>query len=125
MWIRIVEQGYEVVSTPQLLAIYREVEGSVSSRRVGMARTNQTTFRRALARGNLTARQRRTARRTLRLHEAIEDIEAIAGRRSQGDRIRARDLAVAARSAATFALFALRHPSRWSRWRRVMPERKP
>ncbi len=51
LWLRIVERGYEVAVNPRPLVIYREAEGSVSASRVGMARTSQATYRRALDRG--------------------------------------------------------------------------
>jgi glycosyltransferase involved in cell wall biosynthesis len=120
LWIRILEQGYEVARIPRTLATYRELDGSVSSSAAAMARTNQATYRRALARGRLTPRQQRLARRSLRLQLAIEELEAVAARRASVERLRPRDLATAARAAGTFALFALRHPSRWGRWARML-----
>ena len=120
LWIRIVEAGYEVASNPQVLAVYREAEGSVSSSALGMARTNIATYRRALERGRLTPAQRRLARRSLRLHEAIGKVEAVMAKRTAGGRLGAGDLATAARAGATFGWFALRHPSRWRRWARTL-----
>ena len=120
LWIRILERGYEVARIPRALAIYRELDGSVSSSALGMARTNQATYRRALARGRLTPRQRRLAQRSLQLQLAIEALEDIAARRAAGKRMRARDLATAARAVGVFSAFVLRHPSRWPRWARVV-----
>lgn len=120
LWIRILERGYEVARIPRALAIYRELDGSVSSSALGMARTNQATYRRALARGRLTPRQRRLAQRSLQLQLTIEAIEDIAARRAAGKRMRARDLATAARAVGVFCAFVLRHPSRWARWARVV-----
>ena len=47
LWLRIVEQGREVIGTPEPLVVYRVAAGSVSSSRLGMARTTQATYRRA------------------------------------------------------------------------------
>lgn len=109
LWLRIVEQGYEVAVNPQPLAIYREAEGSVSASLVGMARTSQTTYRRALERGNLTPRQARAARRNLRMQEAIETLE----RRAQGE---GPGLGELARAALAMAAYVLAHPRRWGAW---------
>jgi glycosyltransferase involved in cell wall biosynthesis len=120
LWLRIVERRYEVVSTRRALAIYRVREDSTSARAAGMARSSQATYRRALARGYLTAAQRRLARRQLRLHEAVEAVESLAERRGKGLGLSPPHLVAAARAAATFAWFALRHPLRWPGWARAL-----
>ena len=113
LWIRIVEQGYEVAVNPRPLVIYREAEGSVSASLVGMARTSQTTYRRALERGNLTPRQRRAARRNLRMQGAIETFE----RRAQGERP---GLAELAGGGVAMLAYVLAHPRRWGAWARSL-----
>jgi glycosyltransferase involved in cell wall biosynthesis len=76
LWLRIVERGYRVVANPgPPLAIYRVAEGSISSSRAGMARTDQATYRRALERGRLGRRERSIAMRRLRLATAAERVE--------------------------------------------------
>jgi glycosyltransferase involved in cell wall biosynthesis len=72
LWLRIVEDGGRVVYVDEPLVVYRVAEGSVSSSRARMARTDQATFRRALARGRLDARQRRIARSRYDLAVAAE-----------------------------------------------------
>jgi len=111
LWIRIVEQGYEVAANPRPLVVYREAQGSVSASAVGMARTSQSTYRRALERGNLTPRQRRVARRNLRMQAAVETLE----RRAQGERPGPADLA---RAGAAMLVYVLAHPRRWGAWAR-------
>lgn len=109
LWLRIVEQGYEVAVNPEPLVIYREGEGSVSASAVGMARTSQATYRRALDRGNLTPGQARIARRNLRMQAAIETLE----RRSQGERPGAAELA---RAGIGMLAYVVARPGRWGPW---------
>ncbi|HMS62799.1 MAG TPA: glycosyltransferase family A protein [Solirubrobacteraceae bacterium] len=114
LWIRIAERGYEVVVDPRRLARYRESEGSVSSSLIGMARTSQVTYRRALERGNLDGSQRRLARRMLRFYTAIEVVETVMAR----GRPRLAELPGLARAAVTLAGYGLRHVRRLPVWLR-------
>jgi glycosyltransferase involved in cell wall biosynthesis len=82
LWLRLVERHYRVVVNAEPLAVYRVAGGSVSSSRLGMARTDAATYRRALERGNLSSRQARTARRKLRLARAAESVETRGAARS-------------------------------------------
>jgi teichuronic acid biosynthesis glycosyltransferase TuaG len=66
LWIRIVEAGYTVVATREVLAVRRIRPQSWSSNVRVMAHYSQQTYRRALERGNLSRRERRVARRELR-----------------------------------------------------------
>ncbi len=77
LWLRIVEHGYEVIGTSEPLVIYRLGAESISSSAVGMARTDQATYRRALARGRLDPEQRRIARAGLRTARAVEAFERL------------------------------------------------
>jgi glycosyltransferase involved in cell wall biosynthesis len=79
LWLRIIETGRSVVYVDEPLVVYRVQPGSVSSSRERMARTDQATFRRALARGRLGPRERRVA--TARLHLAIAAEAAARGPR--------------------------------------------
>lgn len=113
MWIRIMELGYRVLVLRETLAVYRRREGSVSSDLASMGRTNQTTYRLALARGRLTPRQRRIAQRYLRYNRAMEEVAAFASspreeRRRAGCRL-ARSLPLLVRVVST-------HPGRWGQW---------
>jgi teichuronic acid biosynthesis glycosyltransferase TuaG len=74
LWLKIVERGYRVVANRSALAVYRLARESVSSDHASMARSSQLFYRRALERGNLTAHERRIARRELRLQRAIERV---------------------------------------------------
>jgi glycosyltransferase involved in cell wall biosynthesis len=117
--LRILEAGYEVLSTTRPLYVYRQGPETVSANLYGMARTNQATYRRALERGRLDRRQRRIARRQLRLQRAVEEVALIADERR---RSRARSLARLVRDVPLFATVAAQHPSRWRSWRRTMSE---
>jgi len=108
LWLRIVERGYQVVATDEVLAVYRLRSGSVSSNAGRMARSFQLTYRRALDRGKLTARQRRVARRQLRLQRAVEQLNLIAVERAASRR-----LAVLGRAAPLFLRVAIENPDRW------------
>jgi teichuronic acid biosynthesis glycosyltransferase TuaG len=109
LWLRIVELGYRVVSSREPLAIYRLGAESVSTDLGRMARALQLTYRRALERGNLTPRQRRIARRQLRLQRALEELDLIKAERRGGGRPYAR----LARDLPGFVLVAAEHPNRW------------
>lgn len=107
LWLRILERGRRLVYNPRPLAVYRLREGSVSADLAGMARTNQTTYRNALARGALTPAQRRIAARELRLHEAVELLALARAGRSPRELLRA--LPALARVVAD-------NPQRWRGW---------
>jgi glycosyltransferase involved in cell wall biosynthesis len=111
LWLRILETGRRVVYEPRALAVYRLRAGSVSANAAGMARTNQVTYRRALARGNLDPAQRRLAARELRLHELVERLADRSPRR----------LAAAVPLAARVAL---ENPARWRRWAQSLRTRQ-
>lgn len=83
LWLRIVEGGYRVVIEWTPLAAYRRTTTSISRNTERQAAHNQRVITRALARGNLTARQRRIARSELRYNRALEVVAAAAfhGRR--------------------------------------------
>jgi glycosyltransferase involved in cell wall biosynthesis len=120
LWLRILELGYEVVATTEPLVLYRIAEGSVSSSAIGMARTTQATYRRALARGRLNAKQRRIARAALRTARAAAAFEQLAagGQAGRRSRLRAGLRAVPALSSA-----AISQPRRWPHWIRLLAAR--
>ena len=74
LWIRIVEAGYRIVATREVLAVRRLHRQSWSSNLPAMARCGQLTYRRALERGHLSRREERIARRELRHQRLIEQI---------------------------------------------------
>lgn len=117
LWLRMMEAGYDAVVVPEALAVYRDHPGCYSHNRVLQSEGKIVTYRRALARGALTRRQRRVAASQILHYRAVREWEllyqAIAGRRLRTAArrvLRAAPLAIAA--------FAQR-PSRWSRWTRV------
>jgi len=114
LWLKIVEQGYRVVAHRSALAVYRLAPESVSSDHVSMARSSQLFYRRALERANLTARERRIARRELRLRQAIERISRPESR-SPGEMLRALPLLM---------VVAAEHPKRWPSYARMLARRK-
>jgi glycosyltransferase involved in cell wall biosynthesis len=114
LWIRILEQGYEAVLNHEVLAVYRQPSGSISSDLTRMGSGNQLTYQRALARGRLTATERRIARSQLRYNRAME---AVAAARFAGDRRQV------ARALPTLVLVAATHPRSWPQWLRVLAAR--
>jgi glycosyltransferase involved in cell wall biosynthesis len=109
LWLRIVAAGYRVVATETPLVDYRVRDASVSASVLGMARTSQATYRRALARGGLTARQRLIAWRHLLLQRSVE---AVALRRA----------APLASAIPVIGLTVVLHPDRWLSWMRMVRE---
>lgn len=77
LWLRIVELGFRVVYNARPLAIYRLGSSTLSRDTLGMTRSRQVVYRKALARGRLTARERAVARRALRLERAAECLELV------------------------------------------------
>jgi glycosyltransferase involved in cell wall biosynthesis len=101
LWVRLLERGYRVVAAPEALAVYRirgdSQMGDPALRAAMTARLHEL----ALERGRLDRRQRRVARKKLRLYRLL-------ARRANGDR-RVGLLALAGR-------VALEHPERWGAW---------
>ena len=132
LWIRLLELGYRAVFNPKPLAVYRLDEGSVSADTASMARNMQTVYRRALERGRLSGRERRVARRELRLLQLIEEVVEIEQQRASSGRL---PLGKVLRAAPRAAVVAVTNPQRWGRvagrllrgrggvQERLMPER--
>jgi glycosyltransferase involved in cell wall biosynthesis len=114
LWIRILESGYEAVLNREVLAVYRQPAGSISSDLARMGSGNQLTYRRALERGRLTPAQRRIALSQLRYNRAME---AVAAARFAGDRGRA------VRALPTLLFVAATNPRLWPQWLRVLTPR--
>jgi glycosyltransferase involved in cell wall biosynthesis len=112
LWIRILEHGYEAVLNREVLAVYRQPPGSVSSDLARMGAGNQLTYRRALARGRLNDSQRRVARRELRYNRALE---AVAAARSGSRSLTFWEL-------PELLAVALTHPRSWPDWLRAVRE---
>src|SRR5207247_1605184 len=103
LWLRIVERGCRVFPNRAAIAVYRVTPQSVSSNPASMARATQRFYRRALDRGNLTPRQRRLARRELRLQRAVERISSANGI----------SLGRVFRALPHLTIVAAEHPHRW------------
>lgn len=109
LWLRILETGRRLVYNPHALATYRQAATSVSANFIGMARTNQVTYRRVLERGRVSPQEMRVAERELRLHELIEQLALVR---------RDRDVARAVRTAPRAVRVVLENRWRWRRWAR-------
>jgi glycosyltransferase involved in cell wall biosynthesis len=112
LWLRILEAGYRVVRNPGTLVVYRLGPQQLSAQRAYMAHASQVVYRRALERGRLNPRQRRQARRAMRLQRAVQELDAF---RSGGDGPLPARSARLARSLPLFALVAVENTVRWIR----------
>ena len=115
LWVKILERGYEAILNPEPLAVYRRHAGSVSSNIARQGANNRRTYELALARGALSARQRRIARRAIRYNRAMEVVATLrfrpAGRASARQIMRALPL---------LAWVALTNPRWWKQWAAVL-----
>jgi len=114
MWLRVMEAGYEVVSTRETIAVYRHDVASASHNPLMHAEANMSVYRRALDRGRVSPGRRRALKARMRHYRALREralvYEALAARRP---------LAVPVRAlrAAPWGLIALlQKPSRWGEW---------
>lgn len=120
LWIRILECGYRLVLSSDVLAVYRHAPDSVSASLVRMGANNQLTYRRALERGRLTVRQRRIARSELKYNRAMEEVaHAWLERRDS----RLGTVARLLRALPVLAWIALSRPGHWRDWLRVLMRR--
>lgn len=123
LWIRIAEMGYRIVATGERLAVYRKHALNISNDAVAMARTSELVYRRAIARGRLTGRQRRIARRSMRLQRSVRDLEQLLSNPSPR-RAPFRQWLLAARGIAGVLGYAVASPGRWPGWLRALANRK-
>jgi glycosyltransferase involved in cell wall biosynthesis len=114
LWLRMIEAGYEAIMVPEPLVLYREHAGSHSRDRVTRAQGAIETYRRAIARGALTPRQRRAARRQILHYRASGQWELLYRALTRADRRAAVRIAVGAVPLAVAAF--LQQPSRWGSW---------
>lgn len=114
LWLRIMELGYEVVSTREPLAHYRVHSGGMSRRRVLMTEAHLRTYRRTIDRGRLSPNQLKVVRARMRHYRALRErarfYEAVKARRP----LRALVLGLAA--APHGAVAFLQRPGRWREW---------
>jgi glycosyltransferase involved in cell wall biosynthesis len=116
MWLRILEAGHTVLAAREALFKYRIADTTVSTDVAGMARATQTTYRHALERGRLDARQRAIAHRELRLQRLVELWEQTAAQRRDTGRLPWR---LVARASPLGARVVLERPARWPRWLQI------
>jgi teichuronic acid biosynthesis glycosyltransferase TuaG len=109
LWLRIVERGYRVVANRRPLAIYRLSPDSISTRHDEGTAALELTYRRALARGRLTRRQRWIAQRNIRLIRALREMTLIRQEYRDGD-LR---LGRVAHALPLLLVAKLEHPNHW------------
>jgi glycosyltransferase involved in cell wall biosynthesis len=117
LWLRVMEAGYEVAQNREPLAVYRHHSGGRSRDQLAMAEARMVVYRRALARGGVSAAERRGLRASIRHNRALRQRELV--RRAWRD---GRPAAAAARAlvAAPLGLVAfLQAPSNWGEWLRI------
>src|SRR5450755_935243 len=119
LWLRVVQAGYRVIATDEPLVGYRVRDASVSANALSMARTSQTTYRRALERGGLDRRQRLIANRHLLLQNSVEQLELLRCARGAARRVR-----LALRSLPVVLTTVALHPDRWLAWVRLIARRR-
>ncbi|MEA2313569.1 MAG: hypothetical protein QOI03_261 [Solirubrobacteraceae bacterium] len=112
LWIKILEAGYRAVLNEEVLAVYRRTAGTVSSNIASQGVNNRRAYELALARGRLTDKQRRIARRAISYNRAMEEVALLrfAGSRPPGSRARA------LRSLPLLAWVAISNPRMWVAW---------
>jgi glycosyltransferase involved in cell wall biosynthesis len=116
LWLRMLELGYEVVTTRASLASYR-LHAAATSRDVGrMAETILVVHERALRRGAIGPRRRRAIRERMRHHRALRERARVRAALAEGRRATA--LARAVRALPYGAIALLQRPSRWPEWAR-------
>jgi glycosyltransferase involved in cell wall biosynthesis len=115
LWVKILERGYEAIRNPEVLAVYRRRAGTVSSDIARQGLNNGKVYELALARGALTPRQRRIAKRGIRYNRAMEAVARLRfappGDRRPGE---------AMRLAPLLAWVAVTNPRWWSQWLAIL-----
>jgi glycosyltransferase involved in cell wall biosynthesis len=111
-WLKLLDAGYRAVVNDEVLAVYRRHEGAASNDLLARARYNCRAYELALARGRLTARQRRLARRAIRYNRAMEQVALL--RFAEGGR--GPSLLRGLRRLPLLASVALSNPGMWREW---------
>jgi teichuronic acid biosynthesis glycosyltransferase TuaG len=112
LWIKILEAGYRAVLNEEALAVYRRTAGSVSSNIASQGLNNRRAYALALARGRLTARQRRIARRAVRYNRAMQEVALLRFAEGREGRSILRRLW----SLPLLVWVALANPRMWPEW---------
>lgn len=111
LWLRILERGHRAVVNPEVLAVYRHVEGSVSSNVASQGANNQKTYANALARGRLGPAERKVAEDGLRYNVAMQAVAQARFQRHPGP---------ALCRLPTLARVAVTRRDLWRQWARVL-----
>lgn len=119
LWIRIMEQGYRIVTVPEALAVYRRWPGATTWSQMMGARHQRVTLERAIERGRLTPTQARIARRWRRYSQAVEALMAVVEPGPQRAAARRRLPAELPR----IVFVGLSHPELWSTWIKGLRDR--
>ena len=114
LWLRIMEAGYEVVTTREPLAVYRDHPGGISKNELTAADATIAAFSRALDRDAMKSSQRRRVKANLRHYRALRERALVRQAVRERSPFRVARLAVPAgfRGAVAF----LQAPSRWEEW---------
>jgi glycosyltransferase involved in cell wall biosynthesis len=112
LWIKILEAGYRAVLNDDVLAVYRRTPGTVSSNIASQGLNNRRAYELALARGRLSSRQRRIARRAIRYNRAMEEVALLRFEGTRGGRSMLRGL----RNLPLLARVVLSNPRMWLQW---------
>jgi glycosyltransferase involved in cell wall biosynthesis len=116
LWLRMLENDWEIVTNPETLAVYRLGDVSRSSATERMGQGGSMIISRALERGALTPAQRRLARKRRRMYEVVRRRALIAA-----DPVPARRMLAMVGAAPVIVVSALEHPERWRHWLREGP----
>jgi hypothetical protein len=119
LWLRVVEQGWEIVVNREPLATYRLRPDALSADAARISAGTQRVYENALARGRLNSRQVAIARRQRRMYTLLERRATVACAREAGRSVSLAGL----RLAPLTARVAFEHPERWAAWLRRGPRR--
>jgi glycosyltransferase involved in cell wall biosynthesis len=115
LWLKILEHGYEAIGNPEPLAVYRRTPGSISSDIARQGVNNRRAYELALARGALTSRQRRIAKRAIRYNRAMEAVAEVRFGRPD-----ARSVVRLAAHIPLLLYVAATNPRWWRQWLTVL-----
>ncbi|MBV9818686.1 MAG: glycosyltransferase family 2 protein [Solirubrobacterales bacterium] len=116
MWLRLLEAGYEVVTTREPLYVYRIHADAQTQDKLKVAHGALAAFDAARRRGTLSPRQGRIVQRRVRHYRAVRDRAVVA--RALAERRFAAAARVALTGAPSAAMAVLEHPRWWPRRRR-------
>jgi len=116
LWMRMLESGYTARVTRDPLVVYRYHPGGMSRDEQYFSQGGVEAYSRIVARGQLTAPQRKLAKAKVRHYRALRERGRVRQALAEGSRIQA--LGLAARAAPHGAVALLQDRSRWGEWAR-------